>query len=205
MRLRFDVAQNCRKMIEIAAKDGYAILVTGTVRDKEYQEYVYKTGYSKAKTPSFHADYAGLAFDICKNVKGEEYSDGEFWKYCGALGKKIGFSWGGDWKGFPDKPHFQWDAGGKYTSAMIRNKVLPPVMPEYMEEEMSYEQFKEFMERFLSELGEQEPSKWSEEARKWAEENGIIAGDGKGNMQYKSFCTREQMVTFLKRITETIK
>lgn len=203
--LRKDVARNCRKMIEIAAKDGFPILVTGTVRDNEYQEYTYKNGYSKAKTPSFHADYAGLAFDICKNVKGQEYSDKAFWEYCGKLGKKIGFTWGGDWKSFVDKPHFQWDEHGKYTSAMIRNRELPPDMPEYMEVNMTYEDFKMYMDRFLKELSEKEPSDWSDDARLWAEENGIIVGDEKGDKKYKSFCTREEMVAFLKRIVEMDK
>lgn len=201
-KLRKDVAINCRKMIELAAREGYPILVTGTVRDQEYQEYVYQNGNSKARTPSFHADYAGLAFDICKNVKGEEYSDNAFWDYCGALGKKMGFTWGGDWKSIVDKPHFQWDEQGKYTGNMIRNRILPPDMPEYMEDEMSYEDFKACFERYMEELKGQESSDWSLEARQWAEENGIIEGDENGNKQYKAFCTREQMVTFLKRLAE---
>jgi hypothetical protein len=34
--------------------------------------------------------------------------------------------------------------------------------------------------------------------------NGIITGDGAGNMQYKSACTREQMVVFLYRLWKMI-
>ena len=33
-------------------------------------------------------------------------------------------------------------------------------------------------------------------------DNGIIRGDEHGNKQYRSFCTREQMVVFLKRVKE---
>ena len=29
----------------------------------------------------------------------------------GAMGKKLGLEWGGDWKRFPDKPHFQMSFG----------------------------------------------------------------------------------------------
>ena len=112
-RLRPDVAANCKKMIAIARADGYPVLVTGTVRDNEYQEYCYKKGASRSRVPTFHSSQAGLAFDICKNVKGQEYSDNAFWDYCGALGRKMGFEWGGAWKSFVDKPHFQWSAGGK--------------------------------------------------------------------------------------------
>ena len=74
-----------------------------------------------------------MAFDICKNVKGHEYDDNDFFKRCGAIGKKVGFSWGGDWKSFVDKPHFQWDQKGKFTSSMVRAGKLPPKMPKYQE------------------------------------------------------------------------
>ena len=108
--LRPDVAANCRKLIEIAKRDGYPVLVTGTVRDEAYQRYCYEKGTSNTPLPSFHA--AGLAFDICKNIKGHEYDDNDFFAYCGALGQKMGFEWGGTWKSIVDKPHFQWSSGG---------------------------------------------------------------------------------------------
>lgn len=64
---------------------------------------------------------------------------------------------------------------------------------------MTYEQFKEYMNKYLDELSKLEPSDWSKEAREWAEGIGLIKGDNFGNKQYKSFCTREQIVTFLER------
>lgn len=68
------------------------------------------------------------------------------------------------------------------------------------ESDMTHEQFNEMMDVYLADLARQEPEEWSEEARKWAEETGVIKGDENGNKQYKSFCTREQMVTFLHRL-----
>lgn len=65
------------------------------------------------------------------------------------------------------------------------------------EEEMTYEKFKEFMDKYNKEVNAQDPSSWSKEAREWAEENGLIAGVGNGVMQYKAPCTREQIVMFL--------
>ena len=139
-RLRADVAANCRLFVEECKKQGLPVLVTETVRDLEYQASLYAKGrtapgsiVTNQKTPSFHSDKAGLAFDICKNVKGHEYDDLAFFSRCGEIGKKIGFSWGGDWTSLPDKPHFQWDAGGKYTAAMVRAGKLPPSMPVYKE------------------------------------------------------------------------
>lgn len=136
--LRADVAENCRAFLELCRAAGLAVLVTETVRDAEYQASLYAKGrtapgsiVTNQKTPSFHWDKVALAFDICKNVKGHEYDDADFFARCGAIGKKMGFTWGGDWKTLPDKPHFQWDAGGTYTAAMVRAGKLPPQMPRY--------------------------------------------------------------------------
>lgn len=137
-RLRADVAANCRLFVEECKKQGLPVLVTETVRDLEYQASLYAKGrtapgsiVTNQKTPSFHWDKVGLAFDICKNVKGHEYDDAAFFQKCGAIGKKMGFTWGGDWTSLVDKPHFQWDQGGKYTAAMVRAGKLPPNMPIY--------------------------------------------------------------------------
>ena len=139
-RLRADVAANCRLFLEECKKQGLPVLVTETVRDLEYQASLYAKGrtapgsiVTNQKTPSFHSDKAGLAFDICKNVKGHEYDDLAFFNRCGEIGKKIGFSWGGDWISLQDKPHFQWDNHGTYTAAMVRAGKLPPSMPIYKE------------------------------------------------------------------------
>ena len=156
-RLRADVAANCRLFVEECKKQGLPVLVTETVRDLEYQASLYAKGrtapgsiVTNQKTPSFHSDKAGLAFDICKNVKGHEYDDLAFFNRCGEIGKKIGFSWGGDWLALQDKPHFQWDAGGTYTAAMVRAGKLPPAMPLYqMQQEVQKTMTKEEAKRVL--------------------------------------------------------
>lgn len=78
--LRADVAENCRTMIALAEREGLSVLVTETVRDAEYQRMLAEKGYAAkgAVTPSFHAEHAGLAFDICKNEAGHEYDDPAF-------------------------------------------------------------------------------------------------------------------------------
>lgn len=140
-RLRADVAANCRAFIKKCAAAGLPVLVTETVRDAEYQASLYAQGRTKPgkivtnqKTPSFHSDKVCLAFDVAKNVKGHEYDDAAFFAKCGKIGKEMGFTWGGDWKSLPDKPHFQWDDHGKYTAAMVRAGKLPRTMPRYQEE-----------------------------------------------------------------------
>lgn len=136
--LRSDVAANCRKWMELCKADGLDVLVTSTVRDAEYQEHLYKQGRTRAGSivtnspvPSFHSNKAGLAFDFCKNIKGHEYDDDAFFTHAGMLAKTVGFTWGGDWTSFPDRPHVQWDDGGKYKSSDIIAGNLPPKMPLY--------------------------------------------------------------------------
>lgn len=202
--LRADVAQNCRTLLALARAEGLDALVTETVRDAAYQRWLAANGYAAAGavTPSFHGENAGLAFDICKNEKGHEYDDATFFERMGALGKKVGFSWGGEWKSFPDRPHFQWDAGGTYTGAMVRAGIYPPPMPRYEEEEMTQQQFDEMMEDYLGRRAKESGAAWSAEAREWAENEGLIAGDETGNRQYRSFLTREQLVVILKRFSK---
>lgn len=131
--LRSDVRANCETFLAKCKAAGLNVLVTETVRDEEYQRELVRKGYASkgATVPTFHAQGVGLAFDVCKNVKGHEYDDATFFKQVGRIGKEMGFTWGGDWKSFPDRPHFQWDDGGRYTSAMIRAGKRPPSMPEY--------------------------------------------------------------------------
>jgi N-acetylmuramoyl-L-alanine amidase len=70
------------------------------------------------------------------------------------------------------------------------------------DDDMTQDKFNEMMTAYLEQLSDKEPSDWSETARSWAESNGIIAGDQNGNKQYKNFCTREQMVQFLYRMSQ---
>lgn len=138
--LRDDVSANCRTLIELCGKAGFPVLVTSTVRDNAYQQYLYAQGRTRSgsivtnsPTPTFHWDKAGLAFDVCQNIKGKEYNDEAFWVTVSRIGKAMGFTWGGDWKSIADKPHFQWDGNGAYTGTMVRNGKLPPKMPLYEE------------------------------------------------------------------------
>lgn len=208
--LRADVAENCRILIDRAAALGLPVLVTQTVRDAEYQRDLVSMGYAAqtAVVPSFHAQGVGLAFDVCKNVKGHEYDDPQFFEEVGRLGQEMGFTWGGVWKSFPDRPHFQWDGGGRYTTRRILAGEYPPPMPRFAAEEddtVTQEQFNVLMEGYWKSLARQQPAAWSAEARAWAEENGLIVGDGDGNRQYKAFVTREQLTVFLKRLSEMKK
>lgn len=177
--LRPDVAANCRKWVERCKAAGLNVLVTQTVRDKEYQESLYTQGRTKpgnivtnGRTPTFHADTAGLAFDFCKNVKGHEYDDAAFFRKAANIAKEMGFSWGGDWKGFVDMPHIQWDNGGKWTSSMILAGKLPPEMPMWGAENEDKE------ENEVRYNTVQDCPSWAQKTIQKLIDKGLLSGDG---------------------------
>lgn len=72
---------------------------------------------------------------------------------------------------------------------------------------MSFEQFKEFWARLRAELQDNDKGSWSEEAREWAVQNGLIAGNGteingEPNYMWQDMVTREQFVTVLFRFAQ---
>lgn len=190
--LREDVRVNCEMFLELCNEAGLKVLVTETVRDDEYQQYLAANGYaSKSATrPTFHSVKAGLAFDICKNVKGQEYSDGSFFTKCGQIAKQVGFSWGGDWKSFVDKPHIQWDANGKYTGSMILSGKYPPTMEEYMNQAV----FNKMMETYLAQKRTESVSNWAKADWEKAKKEGITDGSAP-----QALITRQEVVTMIER------
>ena len=204
--LRPDVAQNATIFVALCRARGLNVKITQTMRDDAYQKTLYQKSYAKTPYTTFHGQ--GLAFDICKNVRGHEYDDLDFFAQCAKIGKRMGFTWGGDWKSFPDRPHFQWDEHKKYSGTMVRAGKLPPTMPRYEEDdEMDIQKFKELMREYRAELQDNDSSKWSKEAREWAVKNGIITGgtplpDGQPNYMWEDLLTREQMATLLYRFAK---
>ena len=190
--LRADVRVNCETFLALCKEAGLNVKVTETVRDDEYQRYLAANGYAAktATVPTFHSVKAGLAFDICKNVKGHEYDDAAFFARCGQIGKQVGFSWGGDWKSFQDRPHFQWDEHGKYTGAMIRAGKFPPEMEEYM----TYGEWKKYMEQYRAELSAKTVSPWAKDELEQAKKAGITDGTRPGD-----FVTREECAVMVQR------
>lgn len=174
--LRADVAANCRVWMQLCRDAGLAVCITGTVRDRAYQEYCYRNGTSKGRVPTFHAQGVGLAFDFCKNVKGQEYSDPVFFQRAGELGERVGFEWGGRWKSFPDRPHLQWSGGGKYTGSMILAGRYPPAMPLYRAAETAGEAKEEGEDMKLYHWFSDMPD-WARGSAEKAYRRGILQAD----------------------------
>lgn len=196
--LRADVKANCEIFLGLCEAQGLKVLVTQTLRDDEYQATLYAKGrtapgsiVTNSKTTTYHGD--GLAFDVCQNIKGQEYSDAAFFLNCAAIAKHIGFSWGGEWKSFTDKPHFQWDEGGKYTWSRTRK---PKTMPRYEEDDMTQEQFNKMMDTYLAERGKTAVSSALKAEFEAAKKEGITDGSKPNGL-----CTRAQAAVMVYRAT----
>lgn len=203
--LRGDVKANVDILLQLCETEGLPVLITQTMRDDAYQSYLYEQGRTRpgkivtnSRRTTFHG--AGLAFDFCKNVKGQEYSDPVFFDRVIALAKQVGFSSGADWKKFPEQCHLQWDERGKYRFDREKG---PKKMPLYEEDEMitatSVEQMDDtavlaLANRMQTVLGRQTQSgKVGGELRE-AVELGITDGS-----EPRKFCTRAQAAVMVKR------
>lgn len=98
------------------------------MRTKEEQDKLYAQGrtmpgkiVTQAKGGDSMHNYA-VAFDICPIVNGKAVWEISLFNKIGKLGMDIGLEWGGSWKKFIDRPHFQYTAGHDLT-AFKTNKI----------------------------------------------------------------------------------
>lgn len=98
------------------------IRVTHTLRTLDEQLHLYAKGrkqtdsgwvvvdkkavVTKAK-PGESAHNFGAAFDICFAGVTPYPEDDALWESVGMVGEGCGLEWGGRWKSFVDRPHFQ--------------------------------------------------------------------------------------------------
>ena len=177
--LRSDVRANVETLLSLCRAQGLNVLITQTKRDNEYQAYLYAQGRTRpgsiitnSRTTTFHG--AGLAVDFCENIRGHEYDDASFFRNVAIIAKAMGFSWGGDWKGFPDNPHLQWDDRGRYTTARLRAGAVCPQMPLYMETIKKEDTMRRFQS--IEEIKKDAP--WAVDTIQKLITRGIIKGSG---------------------------
>jgi peptidoglycan L-alanyl-D-glutamate endopeptidase CwlK len=106
-----EVAQKaCQLFLQKCQEAGLNVRITETYRSQERQNYLYAQGRTRAGkivTWTLKSNHTGrMAWDICKNVAGQEYSDEAFFKKAGEIAKSLGITWGGSWT-TPDTPHFE--------------------------------------------------------------------------------------------------
>lgn len=101
------------------------------------------------------------------------------------------------------------DANGGQVQQRIRApwQILGAYRPNYEEEDsMDQATFNKLADAWLERRATLSPSIQTEEgqaARAWAENAQIILGDTQGRKQYRSFCTREQVLLFLYRMVHS--
>ncbi|TSE09998.1 M15 family metallopeptidase [Aquimarina algiphila] len=115
-----------KEFIIRAQKDlGIKLRVTSALRTWEEQTRLYNKGRSapgkrvtNAKAGESYHNY-GLAFDVVEIKNGRAIWNNPNWQKIGALGKSLGFEWGGDWTRLVDKPHFQMRFGKHHRELSI--------------------------------------------------------------------------------------
>ena len=90
--------------------------------------------------------------------------------------------------------------GKKCPAPFVDDPEAWAAFKERLEDTMTYETFKEYMDQYLKELAAKAPSDWSKQDREWAESHGILQGDADGNKRYKAFVTREELAATLHRL-----
>ena len=105
------------------------------------------------------------------------------------------------------KPYGMWqftdhlNVGGKAFDGNWAYKDYPSIigyeptpMPDPdVEEEITYDQWKEYAERYRKELGNEPISDWAKEAVEWVKENKIMNGDSNGKFRPHDYITREEV------------
>lgn len=186
------IVQEFEKRCKVA---GLNVLVTETFRTKAEQEALYAQGRTKPGNIVTNAKYPksphcwGVAFDFCRNVRGREYDDSDgFFKKCGEIGKSLGLAWGGDFRLFVDKPHLELkkylpnnsvnELIRKYGTPekFIENWVKVSTQRVKEEDEMTYEKWKEYHERYMEELAKEPVPDWAKAELQAAVDLGITDG-----------------------------
>lgn len=90
----------------------------------------------------------------------------------------------------------------KYYWAVDAREYNKKIPTEEDDDTMTQEQFDQMMDNYLARRSRLDDAAWGaewEEAKKWAEETGLIKGDQYGNKMYQSWSTRQTLVLMLYR------
>lgn len=191
----------CRLFLSECERRGLKVRITETYRSQQRQNELYAQGRTAPGNivtwtkKSRHTKRR--AWDICQDIKGKEYDTAEgFFERCGEVAKKLGITWGGDWK-TPDRPHFEvgacWIAPDNYESGGMRVediKILKRRVEELEKEHAVYNYIDANMPAWIREITE------------WALEKGIISGTGNGLGMTK---TKAENLIMIKNALEKLK
>ena len=193
----------CNDFIAECAKQGLVVGISQTWRSKAEQDELYAQGRTKPGSIVTNCRYPysphnwGVAFDIYRNDGRGAYNDEDGWfKKCGQVGKKMGLFWGGDFRSFVDKPHFEL---AKYLpqnscKTLIAKYGTPEKFKATWEEEMTQEQFDQMLDRYFGRMAEKPASTWARAELQQAIGHGITDGT-----RPQAFATREEVALMVLR------
>lgn len=202
-----ELQEICEIFVADCRKAGLNVKITDTLRTKEEQDALYAQGRTKAGQIVTNAIYPtsahnwGVAFDVCRNEKGREYDDTDgFFAKCGEIGKSLGLTWGGSWKSFVDKPHFELAKFMPNSSTKwLRITYDDPInfMKTWEDNTMTAERLAELLPEAFAILAQKPASDWAKPALDWAKKQGIMVGDDTGNQMPQKPMMREEMAQML--------
>ena len=130
LELHPTLQRGARELISRMRALGFPVGISSTYRSPEYQDYLFEQGRSRpgqivtnARGGQSMHNYR-LAFDVFKNIRGQEFSDDSFFAAAGRIWQEMGGVWGGSWRSFPDRPHMEYSDGLSITN-LQRGAVLP--------------------------------------------------------------------------------
>ncbi|WBY39975.1 M15 family metallopeptidase [Bacillus subtilis] len=119
-----------KKLLAYAEKNKIGVLIYETIRTEAQQRQNVNKGVSQTMK-SYHL--VGQALDFVptggyskSDTKWNGYGAADIKKFI-AYAKSIGFEWGGDWKGFVDQPHLQFNYKGYGTDTFGKKASSAPV------------------------------------------------------------------------------
>lgn len=123
-KLHPELQEKITKFKSACERAGLKVGIGECFRTVKEQDDLYAQGRTKpgnivtnAKGSTYSSMHMwGVAFDFYRNDgKGAYNTSGSFFEKVGKIGKSVGLEWGGDWKSFPDRPHFQLPQWGSTT------------------------------------------------------------------------------------------
>lgn len=127
-----EARQKAELLVSECAKQGLIVKITDTLRTEAEQNDLYNQGRTTSGNIVTNCKYPnsmhnwGVAFDICRNDGRGAYNDSDGWfTKVGLIGEALGLEWGGHFKSFVDKPHFQLKQYGS-TPKLLKSKFSTP-------------------------------------------------------------------------------
>jgi peptidoglycan L-alanyl-D-glutamate endopeptidase CwlK len=119
------------KWYQYCIDNGIEVLIYETIRTVEQQREYVRKGASQTMR-SYHLVGQALDFVPIQSNGTEDWNgyNKEPWASAIRYAKQIGFEWGGDWKGFVDSPHLQYNYKGYGTDTFgkgAQNVATPPM------------------------------------------------------------------------------